>query len=134
MTVLSLDVPCETVTLDLRKGQQLSGKPGFYLKLNPNHRVSVLVDDGFVLWESHAIMQYLADKTPGQNAVSPSAVRALHTKKNGPGALRERSHVNHIPQWRAPWWLGAATSKGRGVAPRLCPKPSLGHAAINRSY
>ena len=36
-----------------------------YLALNPNGRVPVLIDNGFTLWESNAIMQYLADKVPG---------------------------------------------------------------------
>ena len=35
-------------------------------EVNDNHKIPVLVDDGFVLWESCAIMQYLADSTPGQ--------------------------------------------------------------------
>jgi glutathione S-transferase len=35
-------------------------------EVNPNSKIPVLVDDGFVLWESCAIMQYLADGKPGQ--------------------------------------------------------------------
>ena len=35
-------------------------------EVNDNGKIPVLVDDGFVLWESCAIMQYLADGTPGQ--------------------------------------------------------------------
>ncbi|TFW31970.1 glutathione S-transferase family protein [Massilia horti] len=35
-------------------------------ELNPNNKIPVLEDDGFLLWESAAIMQYLADCTPGQ--------------------------------------------------------------------
>lgn len=32
-----------------------------YLALNPNALVPVIIEDGFVLWESNAIMRYLAD-------------------------------------------------------------------------
>jgi glutathione S-transferase len=35
-------------------------------KLNPNNKLPVLQDSEFTLWESCAIMQYLADRTYGQ--------------------------------------------------------------------
>lgn len=58
-----LGVPLERVVVDLTKGEQ-RGAP--HLARNPNALVPVLEDDGLVLWESRAIMQYLAEKTPGQ--------------------------------------------------------------------
>jgi glutathione S-transferase len=33
-----------------------------YLALNPNGRVPTIIDDGFVLWESNAIVRYLCKK------------------------------------------------------------------------
>lgn len=47
--------------LDLMKGEQKSLE---YLKLNPNGKVPTLVHDGFVLWESNAILLYLAEQFP----------------------------------------------------------------------
>ena len=79
-----LHAPVDLVMVDLFHGEQRT--PGF-LQLNPNHRVPVLDDDGFVLWESHAIMQYLADKTPGQTLY--------------PTALRARADVNRWLFWCA---------------------------------
>jgi len=65
-----LDVPLERIVVDLTKGEQ-RGAP--HLSRNPNGRVPVLDDDGFVLWESRAIMQYLADITPAQTLLPTDA-------------------------------------------------------------
>ena len=72
LAALWLKAPVEMVFVDLAKGEQ---RLPAYLKLNPNHRVPVLEDGDFYLWESRAIMQYLADKTPGQT-IYPTDVRA----------------------------------------------------------
>jgi glutathione S-transferase len=55
-----LGLECETVSVDLTKREQR--KPEF-LALNPCGRVPVLVDGDTVLWESHAILAYLGEKT-----------------------------------------------------------------------
>ena len=45
-----------------------------YLALNPNGRIPTLDDDGFVLWESNAILRYLAGKY-GSEAMWPHDAR-----------------------------------------------------------
>lgn len=72
MTAKLLGSPVELVTVNLPEGQQKSPE---YLALNPNGRVPTLVDGDFVLWESWAIMTYLADKAPG-NTLYPTDARA----------------------------------------------------------
>jgi glutathione S-transferase len=54
-----LNAPVDFVPVDLGKGEH---KRPEYLALNPNGRVPTLEDDGKTLWESNAIMCYLADK------------------------------------------------------------------------
>ncbi|MEO7938123.1 MAG: glutathione S-transferase N-terminal domain-containing protein, partial [Burkholderiaceae bacterium] len=56
MTAHHLGIQPELKRVDLGKGAQNAPE---FLQLNPNHRVPVLEHDGFVLWESYAIMQYL---------------------------------------------------------------------------
>jgi glutathione S-transferase len=56
-----LGLPFERVLVDLFKGGQKS--PAFSA-MNPNQKMPVLEDDGFILWESNAITQYLASKKP----------------------------------------------------------------------
>jgi glutathione S-transferase len=63
LTATHLDLPLERVVVDLTTGEQ---RQPAHVARNPNGRVPVLDHDGFVLWESRAIMQYLADVTPGQ--------------------------------------------------------------------
>ncbi|MGH8751183.1 MAG: glutathione S-transferase family protein [Burkholderiales bacterium] len=67
-----LNLPLEIVPVDLAQGEQR--KPEF-LKLNPNGKIPVLVDGDFVLWESIAIMEYLASKKPG-TSLWPESPRA----------------------------------------------------------
>ena len=56
-----LGIPLEYQKLDVSKGENRTPQ---YLALNPAGRTPTLVDGDFVLWESDAIMQYLASKTP----------------------------------------------------------------------
>jgi glutathione S-transferase len=55
------NLPYEIVPIDLRKQEQ---KTPEYLKLNPDGKVPVLVDDGTVLYESCIINEYLNEKYP----------------------------------------------------------------------
>lgn len=63
-----LGLALDMMVVDLTTGEQ---KADDYLQINPTGRVPTLVDGDFQLWESHAIIQYLADRTPGQDIYPP---------------------------------------------------------------
>jgi glutathione S-transferase len=58
-------LPYELKVLSFSAGD--TRKPEF-VALNPRHRVPVLVDDDFVLYESSAIVEYLDEAYPGRGA------------------------------------------------------------------
>jgi glutathione S-transferase len=91
LTAYHLGLDLELVGVDLSRGEH---KTPEVLRLNPNGRVPILVDGGFHLWESHAIMQYLADKSPQQD-IYPQDVSA-------------RADVNRWLFWSASHFAPAA--------------------------
>uniref|UniRef100_A0A0K8WCL2 Glutathione S-transferase 1 n=1 Tax=Bactrocera latifrons TaxID=174628 RepID=A0A0K8WCL2_BACLA len=57
-------------TLDLSKGEHLTAE---FLKLNPEHTIPTLVDNGFSVWESRAILIYLVEKYGKDDALYPKS-------------------------------------------------------------
>jgi glutathione S-transferase len=118
-----LGIPLKTIARDPRKGETRSPD---YLAKNPNGRVPVLEEDGFVLWESLAILCYLAAKRPE---------RAL-----GGGDLKSEGLVN---QWLF-WWAGGPEAAidallwERIIKPKVLKRPGndpgiLADAAVRLS-
>jgi glutathione S-transferase len=70
--ILEIGLDCEMVPVDLTKREQRQPE---FLALNPTGRVPVLVDGDLKLWESHAILAYIGDKT-GKKWPSTTAGRA----------------------------------------------------------
>lgn len=66
-TAIALGIDLELELVDLLAGQQRNPA---YLKLNPNGLTPTLQDGDFVLWESNAMMQYVASKKTEQPLAS----------------------------------------------------------------
>src|SRR5690348_1240846 len=63
-------LPYEAIPVDTRKGEQFTPA---YLKINPNGKVPAIVDGETIVFDSNAILLYLAEKT-GQ-FLPPAALR-----------------------------------------------------------
>ncbi|HSP95987.1 MAG TPA: glutathione S-transferase family protein [Candidatus Dormibacteraeota bacterium] len=87
-----LELDCELRVVDLFKGEQATPE---FAALNPNRRMPVLEDDGFVLWESNAILQYLAAKQPARGL--------------WPTDVRGQADVARWLAWEAAHWTPACT-------------------------
>jgi glutathione S-transferase len=73
--------------LNAVKGEHMSPS---YAAINPNKRIPVMEDDGFTLWESNAITQYLASKKPDSGLL--------------PSDARGRAEVNRWQFWDLSSW------------------------------
>src|SRR5262245_43016448 len=81
-----LGLPLELHLVDLTKGAQRAPD---YLALNPTGRTPTLIDGDLVLWESTAIMQYLAERKP----------HALW-----PNDARKRADIMRWQSWQLQHW------------------------------
>jgi len=88
-----------------------------FLTLNPNAQVPVIVDDGFVLWESQPIMRYLAQKAGSEL---------------WPDELRQRALVDQWMTWQgselAPAWMYFVQARLRNNPPN--PDPARLEASL----
>jgi glutathione S-transferase len=66
-----LGLNVEMSVVDVFKGEHKSSE---YLRLNPNGMVPTLEDNGFVLWESNSIMQYLCERK-GETTLWPRDIQ-----------------------------------------------------------
>jgi glutathione S-transferase len=87
MVVHHLNAPVELV---LVKNIRATDERARVTALNPNAKIPVLEHGDFALWESMAIMQYIADQVPGQTIY--------------PTGVRERADVNRWLFWGANHW------------------------------
>lgn len=71
LTIAELGIEVDSVEINLMDAEDRRR----LAEVNPNCKVPVLEDEGFLLWESCAIMQYLADKVPG-NRLYPQEPKA----------------------------------------------------------
>jgi glutathione S-transferase len=70
-----MEVPYELERMNLGAGEQQDEE---YLSINPNGTLPTLVDDGTVIYESAAIVMYLADRFPDRGMAPPR-----HTARRG---------------------------------------------------
>ena len=99
-----LGIPLEKVPFDPRIGETRSAE---FLAKNPNGRIPTLEEDGFVLWESPAILKYLAAKRPERALAGPDAnTQAL------------------VDQWIC-WWVGGPEAAMDALAWELYVKPKV---------
>jgi glutathione S-transferase len=81
----------ELIGLSLPRGEHMN--PDF-VALNPNHKIPVFIDDdGFTLWESTAIMLYLASKESGHTLYSDD--------------IKVQANINKWLYWNIAHWSPA---------------------------
>ena len=120
LLLTQLGRPFERIQLDIYKGA--SRTPDF-LNKNPNGRIPALeLEDGSTLWESNAIIWYLADGTPFLPSKPLDRARALQWM-----CFEQYSHEPNIATVRS-WVQHPKDSEDRRVMMPI--KRELGYAAL----
>ena len=115
IALLEMGLEWQVEPIDILAGDQLTPE---FLALNPNNKTPVIVDDegphgpGFVLWETGAILQYLAEKTGSFLPPDPAARATCCLRRSTHGLCAGSS----MRRWATSMcdmrrWTGTATPK-----------------------
>ncbi|MBK5912244.1 glutathione S-transferase [Rhodothalassium salexigens] len=133
ITLEELGLPYRLHSIDLGANEQ---KQDWFLKLNPNGRIPVIVDrdnGDFPVFESGAIMLYLAEKAggllPGDARARSLAIQWLMFQIGGLGPMQGQAHVftRYFPSK-----IDAAIARYQGETRRLYEV--LDGALADRAY
>lgn len=112
----------ELIEVDVYKGE---GQDPTYKSLNPFGKVPTLVEGDFVLWESNAILQYIAEKHGNYQLTSTEPAY--------------RADIARWMFWEAAHWqptittvLGATV--GHALMPEIVPEPSSDPDWLNKDF
>lgn len=107
IALIEANVDHELVRLDFAEGAQT--KPA-YLRLNPKGRVPALVlEDGTILTETGAILDYIAAVAPQANLVPSEPAQAAHMR-SVMYYIASTFHVAHAHKMRGHRWADNASS------------------------
>lgn len=119
-----LELPYSLVVVDLMKGEQ---RGEAYRALNPTARVPTLVDGPLRLWESNAIILYLAEKHPEKKLAGDGAEERgevarwmfMNASHLSPNVARIFAHTIRLPEdQRIPRLVDEARAEvARSLAP-----------------
>lgn len=101
----------EIVLVNIYQGE---GQRPEYLQINPLGKIPALVDGDFILWESNAILQYIAEKFGNFQLSSPEP--------------QKRADIARWLFWETAHWQPAVTTVltpvvAHRVVPQLFPEP-----------
>lgn len=115
LLVSLLGIDCEMVAVDLYKSREQKS-PGF-LRMNPRGQVPVLTDGDVTIWDSQAILVYIARKHGGDQwlPVAPAAMAEVTQwlAFAGNEVLYGMARARAIEVFGRPWSMEEAQATGR---------------------
>jgi glutathione S-transferase len=97
--LLEAALPFDLEQVDVRAKKTKVG--GDFLRINPKGQVPTLeLDDGEVLTEGPAIVQYIADKAPGSKLAPPAGTKERYRVQEWLNFIASELHKNFSPLFR----------------------------------
>jgi glutathione S-transferase len=100
IVLLEAGVPFDLEQVDVRAKKTKAG--GDFLQINAKGQVPALeLDDGEVLTEGPAIVQYIADKAPGSKLAPPAGTKERYRVQEWLNFITSELHKNFSPLFRS---------------------------------